>query len=114
MRFPVNANSSVNFPVRTGEIIAVSFGLAAIGAAPALVTDDHDCHPWAQASTHAGYAGPMLGYAGQVYVSKYDPARAGYAASRELWPWYVPERGVQSLDCDMLSSACLNDERINH
>ena len=50
---------------------------------------------------------------------RHDHFRASYAGpvysqtSRELWPWYVPQLGVQGLACDMPSSTCSNDERIN-
>ena len=50
---------------------------------------------------------------------RHDHFRAGYAgavysqAPRELWPWYVPQLGVQGLACDMPTSTCSNDERIN-
>jgi hypothetical protein len=46
--------------------IALSFGLAAMGSPPALATNYHDYHPWAQSSTQAGYAAPM-----PVYARKY-------------------------------------------
>jgi hypothetical protein len=58
----------------TAAAIALSVSLAAIGAAPAIATDYHVYHPWAQASTHTDYT---------------DRA------------------------CDLPSSTCSNDERIN-
>jgi hypothetical protein len=93
----------------------ITLGLAAMGIANAA--NYHDYHPWAQASGHTGYAGPVSlqhyyavpGYVGQVHFRKYHQARAGYASkASELW-----EQGVSGLACDMPSSTCSNNERIN-
>jgi hypothetical protein len=51
----------------TTAAIALSFGLAAMGSAPALAANDY--HPWAQENTEPGYAGPPIGYEPQQSVA---------------------------------------------
>ena len=41
----------------TAAAIALYVGLAAMGTGPALASNYHDHHPWAQTSASVGYAG---------------------------------------------------------
>jgi transcription elongation factor len=43
----------------------------------------------------------------------YVPDQTHSPASRELWQWNTPGRHVVGDDCDMPSSTCSNDDRIN-
>jgi hypothetical protein len=75
--------------------IGVMLAFAATGVAQARGAN-FDRGSFGTATYHQGYAGP-------AYSS----------TNRPLWPWYVPQLGVQGLACDMPSSTCSNDERIN-
>ena len=57
----------------------IMLGLAATGAAQARGDFDRDSHPWAETQTR--------------------DTHFGYAASRELWPWYVPSHGIVGESC---------------
>jgi hypothetical protein len=57
----------------------VVLGVAATGATPALATNYHVYRPWAYTQT--------------------QDIHTGYAASRELWPWYVPSHGIVAESC---------------
>jgi hypothetical protein len=98
----------------TAAAIALSFGLAAMGSAPALAANYHDYHPWAQSSTRAGYAGLMPVYARKYHQDRPDYAGWASTSGAPVGPWeFVPGRGIEGESCDMPSSTCSNDERIN-
>jgi hypothetical protein len=63
--------------VLTTATTIIVLGLAATGAARAA--NYHDYHPWAHTQT--------------------QDTHPGYAAPRELWPWYVPSHGIVGESC---------------
>ena len=65
--------------------VAVILGFAAMGSANARALNHNHPHP--------GYAGPA-------------------SALQEPWE-FVPGRGIVGESCDLPTSACSNDERIN-
>jgi hypothetical protein len=74
----------------TAVVIALAF--AAVGAASAKV------HPF---HAQPGYATPVPSWASR-------PARTGESDVR-----FVPGRGIVGESCDLPTSACPNDDRIN-
>jgi hypothetical protein len=71
----------------TAAAIALSVGIAAMGAAPALASNYHDYHPWALANTHAGYASQVYSPAesrggGFAWSAQH---LAGYDGGRYWW-----------------------------
>ena len=76
--------------------VGVMLAFAATGAAHARGNFDRGGFGTAFNDSH-------LGYAGLVHSQ----------TQRELWPWYAPQQGVLGLACDMPSSTCSNDERVN-
>jgi hypothetical protein len=67
--------------------VAIMLAFATTGAANARGNFDRDSHPWAQTQT--------------------ENTHFGYAASRELWPWYVPSHGIVGESCgDAFQPVC--------
>ena len=70
-----------------GTIPAVIMIGLAMGAAPARAANHH-YHPW-------------------VHVQTQADTHAGYATSRELWPWYVASHGIMGKSCgDAFQPTC--------
>jgi hypothetical protein len=78
------------------SVIALSFSFAVVGSDSTLAHEVHHRH---RLHAHHGYAGPLP-------VSHAAPT-IGYGMQ------LVPGRGVVDDSCDLPSSACSNDERIN-
>ena len=75
--------------------LGVTLAFAATGAAQARGNFDRGAFG-SVFDSHAGYAGPA--YASTTSVGSYR---------------FVPGRGIVGESCDLPSSACSNDERIN-
>jgi hypothetical protein len=75
---PIKRTSVMSNFLRMATAIAM-LAFAATGAAQARGNFDRDSHSFAQAQTQDTYP--------------------GYAASRELWPWYVPSHGIVGESC---------------
>jgi hypothetical protein len=83
--------------VLTTATAAAMLAFATMGAAPALATNYHDYRPWNQAQTLAPH------YAMHYYGGPKSP----------MWPSFARAQGVAGLACDLPSSTCSNNERIN-